>query len=407
MNCLHHLLGRPKNWLPALLLIVSIAGSLAADEPARLDPAAPRPKPITPPTSEAIDRAITRGIDFLLVRQEKNGAWGSARTTKGYNIFAPAPGSHHAFRAAVTGLGISALIESGDARPEVSASLDRAEAWLFEHLPSVRRADAETLYNVWGHAYAIQALVRMAGRHKDDAEKQQRIKSLIEQQIELLERYECIGGGWCYYDLEAHTKQPGDPSFCFVTATVLVALAEARDLGITIPRRPVDKGMESIRRQRKSDFSYLYGGHHKYRPMYDINRPGGSLGRSQACNLAMYVWHDPKTTLPVMRTWLDRLFAQNLWLDIGRKRPIVHESWMHVSGYFYYYGHYYAALCIEQLDPSERPHYQQHLAHILLERQEKNGSWWDYPMYDYHEQYGTAFAIMSLVDCRPDESEKK
>jgi hypothetical protein len=28
--------------------------------------------------------------------------------------------------------------------------------------------------------------------------------------------------------------------------------------------------------------------------------------------------------------------------------------------------------------------------------QEKDGSWWDFPMFDYHQQYGTAFALMSL-----------
>ena len=45
----------------------------------------------------------------------------------------------------------------------------------------------------------------------------------------------------------------------------------------------------------------------------------------------------------VLTAWLDRLFARNLWLDIGRKRPIPHESWYQISGYFYLYGHAYAA----------------------------------------------------------------
>ena len=32
--------------------------------------------------------------------------------------------------------------------------------------------------------------------------------------------------------------------------------------------------------------------------------------------------------------------------------------------------------------------------------QEPEGSWWDYPLYDYHKPYGTAFALMSLRRCR-------
>ena len=37
---------------------------------------------------------------------------------------------------------------------------------------------------------------------------------------------------------------------------------------------------------------------------------------------------------------------------------------------------------------------------VLLALQEKDGSWWDYPLYDYHQPYGTAFALMSLQRCR-------
>ncbi len=43
---------------------------------------------------------------------------------------------------------------------------------------------------------------------------------------------------------------------------------------------------------------------------------------------------------------------------------------------------------------------QDHLAQVLLHLQEKDGSWWDFPFYDYHQQYGTAFALMSLAQQR-------
>ena len=59
---------------------------------------------------------------------------------------------------------------------------------------------------------------------------------------------------------------------------------------------------------------------------------------------------------------------------MGRKRPIPHESHAAVAGYFYYFGHYYAALCIDLLPAADRPFYQDHLAKILIERQEPDGS---------------------------------
>jgi hypothetical protein len=393
-----------------VLIIAVVAASavpLRADKPGdaktdanRFLQSVPSPKPVPQPDPGEIDRAITRGIAFLLQRQNENGSWGAHYNTKGLNIYAPVPGAHHAFRAAVTALCVSALIEVGGDHKGVAQALDRGEAWMFEHLPRLRRATPEAIYNTWGHAYALQALARMYHRKPDDKQRQEKILELIRLQIDLLDRYECVDGGWCYYDFNAHTKKPSGSSISFVSATVLVAFHEARQVGAEIPQRLVDRAMESIRRQRKRDFSYCYGEYLKYSPMFSINRPGGSLGRSQACNVAMRLWGDEEITIEVLSRWLDRIFARNLWLDIGRKRPIPHESWFAVAGYFFYYGHYYAALCIEQLDAAARAPHQDQLATVLLRLQEKDGSWWDYPLYDYHQQYGTAFALMSLARCR-------
>jgi hypothetical protein len=57
-------------------------------------------------------------------------------------------------------------------------------------------------------------------------------------------------------------------------------------------------------------------------------------------------------------------------------------------------------LCIEELKGEQANKFRDELAAILLPLQEKDGSWWDYPFYDYHQPYGTAFALMSLVRCR-------
>jgi hypothetical protein len=365
-------------------------------QPPALATIGPKPKPIVPPTTAEIQRSIHRGVEFLLKHQCKDGSWGSANITRPYEIYAPVPGAHQGFKAAVTAMCISALIETGGQSPEVKAALQRAEDWLFEHLPKVRRPTADAFYNVWTHAYGIQALVRMLKEKPDDADRCERIRALMAQQIDLLDRYEVVDGGWAYYDFVAHTKKPSGSTISFVTAAVLVALHEAREAGADVPQRLIDRGMASIRRQRNPDYSYDYGEYLKMRPARPINRPGGSLGRSQACNVAMRLWGDKTVNDDVLKTWLDRLYARNLWLDIGRERPIPHESWFQVAGYFYYFGHYYAALCIDQLPAADRPHFQDHLAHILLHVQEKDGSWWDYPLYDYHQAYGTAFALMSL-----------
>ena len=384
-----------------LLLATSVAP--AAERPVKPSPLAttgPRPQPVDPPPADSIHTAVRRGIAFLLERQNGDGSWGSHRTGRPSNVFAPVPGAHHAFRAATTSLCVAALIESGADTPPVAAALARAEHWMAVNLPSVRRATPDAIYNNWAHIYALQALGLMHRRHAGQPGRQEAIVAHIEQQLDRLHRYEFLGGGWAYYDFDVQTQRPGGPSASFMTAAGLIALDEVRQIGVAVPERLTDRAIASIQRQRKPDFSYAYGEAFVFYPMHLINRPAGSLGRSQACNAALRIWGDPLVTDEVLTAWLDRLFARNGWLDIGRKRPIPHESWFAVAGYFFYFGHYYAARCIELLPAESREPYKHQMAHVLLNLQEQDGSWWDFPLYDYHQQYGTAFALMSLARCR-------
>lgn len=389
-----------------LMLTTATRGnpSLGEEKPGKAPPSlateGPKPPPVKPPSREEIERAIRRGVDFLLLRQNRDGSWGSPHNTKGLNIYAPVPGAHQAFRAAVTSLCVAALIDVADPRSEVQEAIDRGEAWLIANLPRVRRATPDAIYNTWAHAYSLQALTRLLRRHAGDPQKQALLREVMAGQLDRLTRYECVDGGWAYYDFDYGTQKPGGSTISFVTATVLVAFHEAKAEGLEIPQKLIDRAKASILRQRKPDYSYCYGEYLKYIPLHPVNMPAGSLGRSQACNLAMRLWGDETVTDDVLRTWLDRFFARDGWLDLGRKRPIPHESFFAIAGYFFYYGHYYASLCIAQLPESERADYYGRLAAILLPLQEKDGSWWDYPFYDYHQQYGTAFALLSLVPCR-------
>ena len=390
-------------WQACVVTGPLVAEETAVAEAGRFSAAevGPRPEPVEPVPPEELEAAIARGVAFLLDSQRPDGSWGSANNTKGgVDIYAPPPGAHHAFRGAVTGLGVSALIESGSANPAVAAAIDRAQAWLLDHLPDLRRATPDTLYNVWGHAYGIEALALLHRRAAGDAAVQEQLAACIAGQVELLDRYESVDGGWGYYDFRIGSRKPAASPNSFTTATVLLALADARDLGIDVPQKLFDRGLASLKRQTKSDRSYIYGEYLKYRPEHPVNLPGGSVGRSQACNAALRRLGDPTLTDAAIRTWLERIVARNGWLDLGRKKPIPHESWFAVAGYFFFYGHYYAAVCLEALPAADRPVLQDQLATILMAIQEPNGCWWDYPFYDYHTQYGTAFAVRTLVRCR-------
>ena len=389
----------------------------------------PEPADIVSPSAAEIHETIQRGVDFLLETQLEQGAWGRSANSKYYRIWAPVPGAHHAFRTATTSLCLMALVEAGERfvgkrRERVEKAIDHGQAWLLEHGDNLRRSEPDAgdnyfgyaLYNVWGHSFAIHAITRLHKRAEGDTQLQAKLLKLLEYQVDRLRRDEFLNGGWGYYDepftdkygrnvrpRRARMQRPTGSPISFTTATALIALKEATALGVEFPRPAIDRAIASIHRQRYPDFAYAYGEYLRYYPRAGINRPAGSLGRSQVCNLALRLYDDPLITDKVLETWLKRLIARNGWLSMSRKRHIPGES-PHfadfgVAGYFYYYGHFYAAMCVEQLPKQQRPYYQAHLAHLLIPLQEQDGSWWDYILYDYHQQYGTAMALSTLVRC--------
>ncbi len=356
----------------------------------------------TDPLPAALDAAITRGVDFLISHQNSNGSWGNATHTKDLNIYAPLPGAHHAYRAGASGLALSGLIDSADSRPEVTAAIDKAATWTAAELPKLRRADQTTTYNVWGHAYGLRAMSRLYQRENDPTKKAEWVR-LGQQQVDLVDRYEDVNGGWGYLDLfdGLTTQKPSGIPTSFTTATVLLAMDQARSvMGVKLNDKLVQHAITGINYQRTPDFSYTYSFAHRMRPRADINRPAGSLSRSQACNAALRVFGEKTITDEVLTTWADRFLAREGFLSNVRKRPVPHEGQFRIAGYFYYYGIYYFTESVRLLPKEKHAAYAEKLATILLERQEKDGSWWDYPLYDYHQAYGTGYALMALAWCK-------
>jgi squalene cyclase len=373
---------KPLNWNPT------------ERPPAKVKPDAPKPVPV-----EKLESSARRGVEYLLANQNRDGSWGTPSLKGGVPIYAGI-GTLKSYGTATTALCVAGLIEMGGDNPDVIKAIERGEQSLFETLPQEKRDDPTLINNVWAHAYGIQALVRMHGRLPNDKARQEKIVGHIKQQMAKLEKYESAQGGWGYYDFDGNTQRPDSSSTSFVNAAVLVALAEAKAIGVEPPAKILKRGIQMTQFQRQKDGSYLYGTYMWSRPTHEINQKAGSLGRSQACNYALRLWGDKAITDDVLIEWLDRMISRNGWLDVGRKKPVPHESFFAVAGYFFYFGHYYAAASIPMLPEAKRPFYQDHLASIIIELQEADGSWFDYPLYDYHKGYGTGFALLTLAKCK-------
>jgi hypothetical protein len=361
-----------------------------------------KPEELPEVTRASLDASIRRGVDFLIAHQNKNGSWGDATRTKDLNIYAPLPGAHHAFRAGASGLALSGIIDAADPRPEVEAAISKAAAWTAAELPKLRRADQTTTYNVWGHAYGLRAISRLHARENEPAKKAE-WTALAQGQVDLANRYADINGGWSYLDVfdNLTTQKPSGIPTSFTTATLLLAMDQARSgMGAKLDDNLVRKAITGINYQRTPDFSYTYSFNHRMRPRSDINLPAGSLARSQACNAALRVFGEKSVTDEILTTWADRFLAREGFLGNVRKRPVPHEGAFRIAGYFYYYGIYYFTESVKLLPKEKHAAYAKRLAAILLERQEKDGSWWDYPLYDYHQTYGTGYSLMALAWCR-------
>lgn len=404
-----------------LLSSLLLVGSLTADDAVEAAPseAAAPPVASTPPTQQEVpveaaeeitspaalkselDNAIARGVDYLVAKQNPTGSWGSATNTKGLNINAPIPGAHHAFRSGASALALEALLNSGDRRPTTVTAIEKGAAWLLDQLPRLRRAEQLTIYNNWGHAYGIRALAALHEYHQGNASQQAAIARLAEEQVKMLYRYEYLNGGWGYYDFLAHTQKPSGSPTSFTTASVLLALRDARDtFGIELDDRIVQRGLRCIRQQELPDGSFVYSQPHWRVPRRGINRPAGSLARSQACNVCLRAFGEAEMTDERIIEWLDRLTKRDGFVANSRKRPIPHNTHFQLSGYFYHYGHYYASEAFSLLNPEQQAPLRAPLAQLLLEKQESDGSWWDYPLYDYHKPYGTGYTVTALARYR-------
>ena len=358
--------------------------------------------PDPPPVSlEKVDTSLQLGVEFLLKNQNPDGSWGRYTNSLSDPVLCPAPCGPLAFRIGTTSLDIMALAAVAPQDPRVKQALNRASEWLLKELPRLRRPSTGVLYNVWGHGYALQALSALAHLHQDEPERVARYKAAAETQLQKLGTYSNLKGGWGYYEFNDITVRPSCFSMSFTTAAILVAMKDAEVCFGLKDDKVSGKAIALLERLRTGEGTYMYGDYMKRnseaRP---YNRHMGSLGRTIACNFTLARYGIPYATSQIMEDRLDWMWARNGWLLLAKKWPIPHESYAKNAGYFVFFGYYYAGRTLDKIPPARQMRHASLLASILLPQQEPSGCWWDFPIMDYHRQYGTGFALLALSQAR-------
>jgi hypothetical protein len=370
---------------PLLASLLITLAALAEDAPnlARVDP---------PAAKVSVKEAIEGAVRFLVANQNRDGSFGKETSGRAWEITCQVPGGHQAFKSATTSLcwlGLQAV----KFQPEESRKAqERALRWLLKGA-RVKRATGRQLYNVWSHAYGLKALAQ-ALKTKAKGASAEDLRAAAKEMVSVIERYQTPDGGWGYYDFRVKAAKPSW-STSFTTATTLVALREAEAAGIVLPPHVPDKAVTNILRCRKPDGTYIYGLYARYWPHGRIAKPQGSSLRTQSCNLALLL--SGKSSEKELREGILQLVDNHRFAIAGVRRPIPHESWYAVSGYFYLYGQMYAACVLDHLTDADKRLFMPKVVRYVLKTRQTDGSFWDYPCYGYHKFYGTGYALMTLA----------
>lgn len=193
-------------------------------------------------------------------------------------------------------------------------------------------------------------------------------------------------GGWAYYRIGAMS---------FPTATAVLALMDAKGIGVEVPQSAIDRGLtliESLRLTKPgSEDGYAYRTGVLHGPAGDVR---ASIGRICVCELALYRGH--RSTPEYLERAVRVFVKMRGELDRVLGYPGNHfvRSFMNAA-YYFLYGHYYCARAISQLkDADKRKEYGAFVQEALLSLQHPEGTWTDHEAWG--QLYGTVMALMAL-----------
>ena len=315
-----------------MLALAAWQGAPCAEEAAA--PAAAAAAGAVPPAPPAatVDAVYRKGVAYLLTHQNKQGSWGSFESARVDEVYLGTSASHTAFGDATTALCLMALLAPAREDAAAAQAVEKGAHYLFKK-PPVLRATADALYSVWTQIYVLEAASAVLREPRLKAFHSDARKS-AKKQIEVLGQIQGSEGGFGYYDFNFAASHPtGSESCSFTTAAALLALDHAKAAGVEAPPDMLKDAQRSLSRLRLGDGAYIYGIYAQNVPQRLFNNVKGSLGRSQVCNLALWRYHGGLKQ-DDLRAGLENLFKYHPFIEMGKGRPIPHESWYFTAGYY-------------------------------------------------------------------------
>lgn len=358
----------------------------AGDQPAPFDPA-------------RLEQSIRGAVTWLVENQHDDGGWGSHHSPRPVEVLCDVPGSHHVFRVATSSLCVLGLEDSPYKTEQSRQAASKGIDYLLSAY-NVKRASGGEHYTVWALGYSMQCFGRWLCDHPDD-ERNDKIRAACRVLVDKLDKYQSLDGGWGYLSIIGlKTYQPAATSMSFTTAAILVGIDRAKQAGISFPEKMTKRAADSIARTETPTGSFCYGELWRRSPLFGVNQVKGSLCRTPCCQYALGLFGQEYSEKERRKGLEDLLVTHVRFPKIGVRRPIPHEAWYAISGYFYLFGMAYSSYILETLPQEDMNRFAGSLLDAVCYCQQPDGSFWDYTLYSYHKPYGTAYALIALSRIR-------
>ncbi len=352
---------------------------------------------------QSCQTAIDRGTNFLYRQQADNGGFSLNTDPTLHDVWANSE-ANRSWHIATTSIAAMAWM----AQPR-EATRDSRIGRVIDYLcnsPLAKRPDDWDTDNTWAYVYSLCALTRAANHEyikstKRSAAVKRRAKLVMQE----LYKYQSPMGGWAYYADETKAVTPNWAT-SFQTAVAVIGLLEAKKLGWAVDEHRLQVAIDTLIHCRLPDGSYTYSV--EIIPRVDvgtgIDNVKGGLSRIQSCNYALFLAKQMGYETPIgekqIKEGLQHFFAQHHYLDIARGRPLPHEAFHYNSGYFYFFGHYYAGLLLGVLPIEDAKSFFPAYVDSVVKTQHDDGSMLDFFFSASGKVYGAAFGVAGLCHAR-------
>ena len=351
---------------------------------------------VTPQTT----RAIRRGTKFLVSLQRPDGSWPSDAGKKINERYSRFPKGSDVSHVGVTSLAALALLAGGHlpGRGPYGKAMERAIDFIAAQVRDSGYITANGT-RMYSHAFATLALAEVYGQTNDAS-----IHRKLQEAVQFTIKSQNQTGGWRY------VPQTNDSDMS-VTVCQVVALRAARNVGIKVPRRTIDRALRYVLGSAVAGPRGPTGAFY-YQPQdqHAHNRDSFALCAAGLTTLFQAGLYDNR----MLRTKAKELGVSPRSVpDIQASVAFMRDRYRRIHGryggpdhYFYYYGNYYAAQAMYQVGgkhPSVWRSWYRMVRDDLLEMQRSRRAsgtgereyFWKSNVDDTHA-YATASALLIL-----------